>query len=114
VAKYKVPKLDSSTFKGWAFVLVAGVALAFLAMIDRGGLDEVVGANGSTGCQLEVTGDEVNVRGGPSMQAPVVDTLTRGDRVDGTTVVTDGFRELENNRWVDNRFLTPLPGTNCS
>jgi hypothetical protein len=48
------------------------------------------------------------------MQAPVVDTLTRGDRVDGTTVVTDGFRELENNRWVDNGFLTPLPGTNCS
>ncbi len=34
----KIPKVNASTFKGWVFVLVAGTALAVLALIDSGGL----------------------------------------------------------------------------
>jgi hypothetical protein len=113
VARLSVPKLEASTFKGWAFVLVAGTVLALLAMLDRGGLNEVAAADGSTGCQLEVAADELNVRSGPSQEAALVETLTRGTRVDGTRVVTDGFRELEDGRWAADQFLTPLPGTNC-
>jgi hypothetical protein len=115
VARIQVPKLEAKTFKGWAFVLVAGTALAFVAILDRGGLDELrASADGSTGCQLEVAADQLNVRAGPSEEAPLVNTLVRGDRIDGTRVVTDGFRELEGNRWAANQFLTPLPGTNCA
>jgi hypothetical protein len=54
------------------------------------------------------------VRTGPSQEAALVETLARGARVDGTRVVTDGFRELEEGRWAADQFLTPLPGTNCA
>jgi hypothetical protein len=102
VARITVPKLEASSFKGWTFVLVAGVVLALLAIIDRGGLGAITVANGSTGCQLEVVADELNVRNGPS------------PRVDGTKVVTDGFRELEEGRWAADQFLAPLPGSDCA
>jgi hypothetical protein len=115
VAKINVPKLEASTFKGWAFVLIAGVVLALVAIVDRGGLGEIrMLADGSTGCQLEVAANELNVRSAPNPDAEVVERLTRGDRVDGTRIVTDGFRELENARWAADQFLTPLPGTNCA
>jgi hypothetical protein len=42
-----------------------------------------------------------------------VETLLRGTQIDATSVVTDGFRELEAGRWASDQFLTPLPGTNC-
>ena len=112
MARITVPKLEASTFKGWTFVIVAGVVLAFLAIIDRGGLSEIT-ADGSTGCQLEVAADELNVRNGPSEGAALVETLLRGTRIDAASVVTDGFRELEAGRWASDQFLTPLPGTDC-
>jgi hypothetical protein len=114
VARITVPKLEASSFKGWTFVLVAGVVLALLAIIDRGGLGEITTANGSTGCELEVVTDQLNVRSGPSPGAASVETLTRGMRVDGTKVVTDGFRELEAGRWAADQFLSPLPGSDCA
>jgi hypothetical protein len=114
VAKITVPKLEASTFKGWTFVLVAGVVLALLAILDRGGLNEVSAADGSTGCKLEVIADQLNVRTGPSPDATLVETLPRGTHIDGTRVVTDGFRELEEGRWAADEFLAPLPGTNCA
>jgi hypothetical protein len=113
VARITVPKLEASSFKGWTFVLIAGVVLALLAIIDRGGLNAITVADGSTGCQLEVTTDQLNVRSGPSQGAALVDTLPRGAHVDGTPVVTDGFRQLEEGRWAATQFLAPLPGTNC-
>ncbi|HYH31753.1 MAG TPA: SH3 domain-containing protein [Pseudonocardia sp.] len=114
MARITVPKLESSTFKGWTFVVVAGVVLALLAIVDRGGLNAVTTADGSTSCQLEVVADELNVRNGPSQGAALVETLPRGAHVDGTRVVTDGFRELEGGRWAADQFLSPLPGSDCA
>ena len=114
VARITVPKLEASSFKGWTFVLIAGVVLALLAILDRGGLNAITVADGSTGCQLEVTTDQLNVRSGPSPGAVLVETLPRGAHVDGTRVVTDGFRQLEEGRWAADQFLNPLPGTNCA
>lgn len=114
MARPAFPKLQSSSFKGWAFVIVAGIGLAVVALIDRGGLDELrVSADGSTGCQLEVTAEELNIRVGPTQDAELLDQLVRGDRVDGTRLVTDGFRELEDGRWAADQFLTPVPGSDC-
>ena len=110
--KFTIKKPDASTYSGWAFVLVVGALLALVALIDRGGLDEL--RDGATGCQLEVSADELDVRSGPSRDAPLVEVLTKGKRVDGTRVVTDGFRELGSGRWAANQSLTPLVGTNCA
>jgi hypothetical protein len=114
VARITVPKLEASTFKGWAFVLVAGVVLAAIALLDRGGLTEVGVADGSTGCQLEVVAERLNVRTGPSAGAALVETLAGGTVVDGTRVVTDGYRQLEEGRWAADQYLTALPNTNCA
>jgi len=99
-------------FRSWAFVLVFGVLLAVLALVDRGGIDQV--RTGATGCQLEVAADELKVRAAPSADAVQVEVLTRGRRVDGTRTVTDGFRELAGGHWAAEEFLTPLPGTDCA
>ena len=105
----RLPGVDT---KGWAFVVVLGALLAAVALLDRGSLD-VTRADGSTGCQLEVTTDQLNVRAGPAAEAELVGTFPRGQLLDGTTTVTDGFRELEDGRWVGDQFLTPVPGTDC-
>lgn len=114
MARISVPKLESKTFKGWGFVLVAGAVLALIAVLDRGGLSEIPAADGSTGCQLEVTAEQLHVRTGPSPGAASVETLPRGAVVDGTAVVTDGFRQLEEGRWAADQFLAPVLGTDCS
>src|SRR5215212_8329963 len=99
MAKIKVPELSSSTFKGWAFVLVAGTVLAILALIDRGGLGN--SASGVTGCVMTVTADQVNVRSTPGTELAPVETLKKGQEVDAQRVVTNGFRQLAGEgRWA--------------
>jgi uncharacterized protein YgiM (DUF1202 family) len=113
--KMTVPKLTVATFRSWLFVVVAGVLLAVLAMVDRGGAGLVSSeADGSTGCQVEVTTEELNVRSGPSQNAELLDSMRQGERVDATPVVESGFRQLEGGRWASNQFLTPVPGTTCN
>lgn len=103
------PRVDT---RSWAFVVVLGALLTVLALVDRGSLDEAR-ADGSTGCRLEVTTDQLNVRAGPAAESELVGTVTRGEVLDGLTTVTDGFRELEDGRFVADEFLTPVPGTDC-
>lgn len=98
--------------RGWAFVVVLGALLTIVAMLDRGSLDNVP-SDGSTGCRLEVTADQLNVRAGPVADSELLGTVTRSQVLDGTTTVTDGFRELEDGRYVADEFLTPVPGTDC-
>lgn len=111
----KITKPTASTFKSWFFVLVAGGVLALIAVIDRGGLAELraAAADGSTGCQMEVTVEELNVRASPGQSAQLVQAIPRGTKIDATRNVVDGFRELEGGRWAFNQYLTPLPNTNC-
>jgi hypothetical protein len=112
VVRVRVPKFKS--LRDWVFVMIAGLVLAVLALIDRGGIEAgPTVAAGSTGCQLQVVTDQLNVRAGPSQNAEMLGVLTRGDQVDGTAIVTDGYRQLEAGRWVLTQFLTPLPGSNC-
>src|SRR3954451_19146807 len=61
MAQIKIPKLTGSSFRGWTFVLVAGVVLTVLALLDRGGAADLIPghstANGSTGCIMQVMTD---------------------------------------------------------
>ena len=79
----------------------------------RAAASAVHSADNSTGCQLRVSAAELRVRSGPSTDAQQVEVLSEGAVVDGTRVVTDGFRELEGDRWAADQFLTPMPNTNC-
>jgi hypothetical protein len=103
--------------RGWGAVIAGGILLTVLALADGGGDGTPAGvsssADGSTGCQLQVTAPELRVRSGPSVNTDPVETLTQGAVVDGTTEVTDGFRRLEGNRWAANEFLVPVAGTSC-
>jgi hypothetical protein len=118
MAKVTMPKLESKTFQGWGFVLVAGLLLALYAMLDSDDTASTTttstGADGSTGCQLEVTTDQVNVRAGPDQNAELLRVIYRGDIVDGTRVETNFYRQLEDGTWATSQYLTPVPGTNCA
>lgn len=103
--------------RGWGLVFLAGIVLTIIAMIDApagNGTSVVHAADNSTGCQLRVSAAELRVRAGPSTAAEQVEVLSEGAVVDGTRVVTGGFRKLEGNRWAADQFLTPMPNTNCS
>jgi hypothetical protein len=110
--------------KGWGAVIAGGILLTVLALVDAprdqvAGTDTAAGtsatatADGSTGCQLQVTAAELRVRSGPSANTDPLETLTQGQVVDGTTEVTSGFRRLEGNRWAADEFLIPVAGTSC-
>ena len=112
MAKIKIPELSSSTFKGWAFVLVAGTVLTLLALIDSGSLGSK--ATGSTGCVMTVTADQVNIRSTPGTELAPVGTLKKGQEVDAQRVVTNGFRQLAAaNQWALNASLATKSGSNC-
>ncbi|MBC8090947.1 MAG: SH3 domain-containing protein [Pseudonocardia sp.] len=104
--------LKRPSYRGWTFVIILGVVLAVIALIHQVATQDTDPV-GSTGCRLEVTTDDLNVRAGPSQAAEQLDTVVRGDVLDGTATVTDGFRELADGRWVADQFLTPVPGTDC-
>jgi hypothetical protein len=123
MAKMTVKGAAKRSVRGWGAVLAGGILMTTLAMLDAprdGSAGSVAGtsttsstADGSTGCQLQVTAPEVRVRSAPSVGADPLETLTQGTVVDGTTEVTDGFRKLEGNRWVANEYLVPVQGTAC-
>jgi hypothetical protein len=119
----KIKKPTSSTFKSWTFVLVAGLALAAIAILDSGRLTPaplVPVADGSTGCEFRVTVAEstdgrrvLNVRSAPDLNAEVRGTLNDGTVVDTIGRPTNGFRELEGQVWASAEHLTLVSGTDC-
>lgn len=104
--------LKRPSYRGWPFVVLLGVVLALVALIHQA-VTQGAASDGATSCRLEVTTEELNVRAGPAQETELIGTLPRGDVLDGTATVTDGFRELADGRWVADQFLTPVPGTDC-
>ena len=113
MAKMTFKGVARRSVKGWGAVLAGGLLLTALALLDAPREGTVGVANGSTGCQLQVTAPEVRVRSGPSNTADAVQTLKQGVVVDGTKEVTDGYRRLEGDQWVANEFLVPVTGSAC-
>ena len=114
MARSKLSILTSKpSLKGWPMVFILGLALAILAIIDRGGLGAAT-SDGSTGCEVRVTVAQLNIRSGPSQQAPQLQTLTQGATIDATTTVTGGFRQLKDGHWVFDQYVTPILGSTCS
>ncbi len=111
--KLKLP--DSRVYRGWGFVAICAVVLAILVFLDRGGLQSAQSGATPTsgGCRVEVTGTEVNVRTAPTTASPVVAVLRRGELRPATQTVRDGFRQLDEDQWVAEQFVTPVSGTTC-
>jgi hypothetical protein len=124
MAKWTMKRVVKSSFHGWGAVILVGVVLTAISVLDSGTRTPTVTgsatstsppiADGSTGCQLRVSAAELRVRSSPSTDGAQVEILSEGAVVDGTRVVTNGFRELEGNRWAADQFLTPVAGTNCT
>jgi Bacterial SH3 domain. len=120
--KIKIKRPDSSTFRSWWFVLVAGVLLTLIALFDSGKLAAkplVPPADGSTGCQFRVTVAEgegrrvLNVRSAPDLNAEIRGTLDDGTLVDVVGRPINGFRELEGGLYASADHLTHVSGTDC-
>jgi hypothetical protein len=92
--------------KGWPFVVIAGLVLAALAVVDSGEFT-------LSACQLRVTAATADVHTGPSAKGAPVQTLDKGATVDGTTVISQGFRQLGENRWISTDQVTPTSLTTC-
>jgi hypothetical protein len=101
-------RLPRLRMRSWAFVVVAGLVLALLAILDRGGLAV---ANGP--CEFSVNTPTLNVRAGPSAAAAEVSQLSQGTQVPATNVLTAGFRKLSDGRWALDSYLTPVSGSVC-
>jgi uncharacterized protein YraI len=63
---------------------------------------------------MEVTADTLNVRAGPGTNNPVVGSLAAGVEVRADRTISNDFRQLGPNRWAAQRYLDPMPGSNCS
>jgi hypothetical protein len=117
VARLTIRKPDSSIYRSWFFVIVLGSILAVLSLLERGSLEGafVPDADGSTGCVMvvQVTEDELNLREGPSLNSPRVGALPNGARVDATTTVENGYRQLEDGTWGAAEYLVPEAGSAC-
>jgi hypothetical protein len=120
VLLFFLPAKLRRNYRGWGWVIVAGIVLTALSLLDGPVRPPATGTATTTSqpaaveCQLRVSAAELRVRSGPSTDSQQVETLSEGVVVDGTRVVTNGFRELSGNRWAADQFLTPLPGTNCT
>lgn len=68
----------------------------------------------TTQCRVESTVDGLNIRTQPSL-APnnVVGKLNQGDQADAEKVVQNGFRKLDEGRWVSVTLVKTVPGRDC-
>lgn len=99
-----------------AVVLLAGVGLLYVQGSDqrREQQQEAPASSETVACRVESTTDGLRVRSAPVIDpANVVDELARGEEVDASTEVRNGFRKLDEGRWVSEQYLRPLAGTTC-
>lgn len=88
--------------------VAGGVVLVGILLLS-GGPDEEEKPH----CEVEVTADVLNVRGGAGTRFPVLDQLNAGDTVEATPVTENGFRRLSEGRWAASRFLAVTAGSDC-
>ncbi|MBA2308165.1 MAG: SH3 domain-containing protein [Pseudonocardiales bacterium] len=114
MARLTLKKPDAKFYRGWGFVALLTIALTIAVFASRGGFETVgSGQSDPSGCRMEATGDGLNVRAQPNINAPVVETLRRGDLRPAEKIVENGFRKLAEGRWASEQFLSPLPGSTC-
>ena len=96
-----------------AVALLAGVGILYVQGNDQR-QQEGNTSSETAACRVASTGDGVRVRSAPIVDpANVVDELATGEESNATTVIQNGFRKLDEGRWVSVDFVKPLNGSKC-
>lgn len=94
-----------------AAVLV-GIGIIYVMGLDKRASEGATGG-GSTGCEVTVTADVLNVRAAPDINAEIVGKFNQNAQTGAEPVVQDGFRKLAENKWAKTDFLQPVDATKC-
>lgn len=94
-----------------AAVLV-GIGIIYVMGVDKRASEGATGG-GSTGCEVTVTADVLNVRAAPDINAEIVGKFNQNAQTGAEPVVQDGFRKLAENKWAKTDFLQPVDATKC-
>ncbi|MEU6646250.1 SH3 domain-containing protein [Saccharomonospora sp. NPDC046836] len=96
-------------------LIVVGVLAGVVVIYALGSDQSSSGAEGAgtAGCRVVVTADILNVRAEPRIGAEIVGKYQHNAESDASTVVQNGFRRLDENRWAAEEFLRPVDGANC-
>ncbi|MEU5691189.1 SH3 domain-containing protein [Actinosynnema sp. NPDC020468] len=89
-------------------VVIGVFAVAGVLYVGRGAKVETV-----ADCEVTVTADVLNVRSGPADTLPIVSTMARDAVVRADRVVENGFRRLDDGKWVNEAFVTPTSDSSC-
>ena len=100
-----------------AGALLIGVLWLYAMGSEKRREEGADGADSSTTtaqCRVEATVDGLNIRSAPSL-APnnVVGELNLGDQTDAAKTVQNGFRKLDEGRWVSAELVKVVDG-DCS
>lgn len=105
MAKLKLT-ISKPKLKGWPLVFIIGLALAVLAVVDRGSL--------ALPCQVTVVARPgVTLLDDPVSTAKIARTETAGTELDAFQDVQDGFRMLTDGTWAPVKALADVPAARC-
>ena len=93
--------------------VLVGVLLLISERSEQSTSTDTSGTSGARPCTVTITADVLNARSSPDGNAPVVDTYRRGEVVSADRTIRNGFRQLQQDRWVAQEFLEPTPGSDC-
>jgi hypothetical protein len=93
------------------FLVLVGVGIIYLMSANKHASAGATGA--SSGCQVTVTADVLNVRSAPDPNAAIVGKFKQNAQTGAETQVQNGFRKLADNKWAAADFLKPVSGSNC-
>ena len=115
--------LDAKELKGVTAVTVDEVALHFVDAdelecdvtgVGEDGKDGADTTSSTTQCRVEATVDGLNIRSAPALNPNnVVGELNIGDQADAQKVEQNGFRKLDEGRWVSSEYVEIVEGRDC-
>ena len=92
-------------------LIILGLLLVVVVIVITHKGDDKTATGSTSGCQVQVNADVLNVHSGPHVTDKVVAKLHTGAIKSATPTVQGGFRELTDNQWASDQFLKPVSGS---
>jgi uncharacterized protein YgiM (DUF1202 family) len=93
--------------------LLAAVVLIYIFNGTKSNANGSTPAPAANQCQVSVTADVLNVRKAADPKAEVVGKYQQGAKVNAAKLITNGFRQIGDDRWVAAKFVKPVSGSSC-
>jgi uncharacterized protein YgiM (DUF1202 family) len=93
--------------------LLAAVVLIYIFNGTKSNANTSTPAPAADQCQVSVTADVLNIRKAADPKAAVVGKYQQGAKLNVDKKVTNGFRQLGDDRWVAAKFVKPVSGSIC-